>query len=82
MSFAYIIYLDMRIVELMIWRRGASDYNVQSKNFHVKAKPVLEYNRIMLCTGPDGLTATTAGMTATQTGQTTTRRGQTAAQAG
>jgi hypothetical protein len=62
--------------------QGASDYNVQSKNFHVKAKPVLEYKRIMLRTGPDGLTATTAGMTATQTGQTTTRRGQTTAQAG
>jgi hypothetical protein len=53
--------------------QGASGYNVQSKNFHVKAKPVLEDERIMLYIEPDSLTTTTTGLTATQAGQTVGR---------
>jgi hypothetical protein len=61
---------------------GASGYNVQSKNFHVTAKPMLRSEGILLCTEPDGLTATPAGLTATQTSQTTAQAGQTATQPG
>jgi hypothetical protein len=82
MNFAYIIYLDMRIIELMIWRRGASGYNVQSKNFHVEAKPMLEDDKIMFCIEPAGLTTTMTGLTIIETGQTATRRDQTTALAG
>jgi ribonuclease HI len=62
--------------------QGAFGYNVQSKNFHVEAKPMLEDERILLCTEYDAQTATTTGLTATQTGLTATRRGQNAVQAG
>jgi hypothetical protein len=62
--------------------QGASGYNVQCKNFHVEAKPMLEGEKILLYTELDGPTTTPAGLTATQTGQTTTSSGQTAAQAG
>jgi hypothetical protein len=62
--------------------QGASGYNVQCKNFHVEAKPMLEGKKNLLYTELDGPTATPAGLTATQTGQTTTSSGQTAAQAG
>jgi hypothetical protein len=55
---------------------------VQSKNFHVEAKPMLGDEEILLCIEPDGLTATTAGLTTTQTGQTTAQAGQIATQAG
>jgi hypothetical protein len=54
---------------------------VQSKNFHVEVKLMLEDEKNLLCTKPDDLAATTAGLTATQTDQTATRSGQTAAQA-
>jgi hypothetical protein len=43
--------------------QGASDYNVQKK-IHVEAKPMLEDEKIMLCTMPDSLTATQADPTA------------------
>jgi ribonuclease HI len=55
--------------------QGASGYNVQDKNFHVQAKPVLGGEEILLYTEPDGLTATPSGLTATQTDQTITRHG-------
>jgi hypothetical protein len=58
----------MRIVDLMIWHRGASCYNVQSKNFHVEAKLMLRDEKSLLCTEPDGFTAMTSGLTTTQTG--------------
>jgi hypothetical protein len=54
---------------------------VQSKNFHVEAKPMLGGEKILVYIEPDGLTAMLAGLTATQTGQTTTRHSQTTAQA-
>jgi hypothetical protein len=53
--------------------KWASGYNVQSKNFHVEAKPMLGSEEIMFYTEPEGLTATSAGLTATQTGQITTQ---------
>jgi hypothetical protein len=56
--------------------QGASGYDVQSKNFHVEAKPMLRGEKILLYIEPDGLTATPAGLTATQT---ITRCGQTTA---
>jgi hypothetical protein len=75
MNFAYIIYLDMRIVELMIWQRGASGYNVQSKNFHVKAKLMLGGEEILLYIEPDGLTAMQATQTTTQASRTARTQG-------
>jgi hypothetical protein len=51
--------------------QGASGYNVQGKNFHVEAKPVLGCEEILLYTEPNGLTTTPVGLTTTQTDQTT-----------
>jgi hypothetical protein len=61
--------------------QGASGYNVQNKNFHVEAKPMLGGEKNLLYTEPDGLTATPTGLTATPTGLTATRCNQTAARA-
>jgi hypothetical protein len=69
MNFVYIIYLDMRIVELTIWHREHL-VNVRSKNFHVEAKPMLGSKTILFRTKPDGPTGTPASQTATQVGQT------------
>jgi hypothetical protein len=55
---------------------------VQSKNFYVEAKSMLEDETNLLCTEPAGMTAMTVGLIATQTGQFTTRHGQTIAQFG
>jgi hypothetical protein len=82
MSFAYIIYLDMRIVTLMIWHKGHLVIICKYKKFHVQAKPMLKDEKILLCTEPDGLTTTTAGLITTHTSQITTRRSQTTVQAG
>jgi hypothetical protein len=57
MSFAYIIYLDMRIVELMIWHRGHVVIMCRT-NFHVEAKPMLGDEKIPLYIERGGLTAT------------------------
>jgi hypothetical protein len=38
---------------------------VQSKNFHVEAKPMLRDEKILLYTENDGLTAMPAGLTTT-----------------
>jgi hypothetical protein len=53
--------------------QGASGYNVQSKNFHVEAKPMLGREEILFRTEPDGSTATPASLTATQISQTPAR---------
>jgi hypothetical protein len=55
---------------------------VQSKNFYVEAKSMLEDEKNLLCTEPDGMTAMTAGLITTQTSQFATRHGQTIAQFG
>jgi ribonuclease HI len=52
--------------------QGAFGYNVHNKNFHVQVKPMLEDQKILFCTEPDGMTTTTASLTATHTGQTAT----------
>jgi hypothetical protein len=57
MSFAYIIYLDMRIVELMIWHRGHVVIMCRT-NFYVEAKPMLGDEKIPLYIERGGLTAT------------------------
>jgi ribonuclease HI len=55
--------------------QGASGCNVQSKNFHVEAKPMLRGEKILLYTEPDSLTATPTSLTATQSGLTATQTG-------
>jgi ribonuclease HI len=58
--------------------QGASGYNVQRKNFHVKEKLMLGSKATLFCIEPDGPITTPAGQTTTQDGQTATQSDQTA----
>jgi ribonuclease HI len=57
--------------------QGASGYNVRSKNFHIKAKPMLGSKVTLFYIESDGPIATQDGQTATQAGQTARVQGAT-----